>query len=171
MLCFFRHCFFLLVLVLFFLFCCWFLFLCCLLCFLLLVLSPSLLTCLSGHQISCTLPYIRESIPVVIVFRALGFISDKDILEHIVYDFNDIDMMERFRPSLEEASPIRNEAIALDYIGKRGNADNVIRKEVRLSCFFRSFVLSFFRVCIAYSICKRNSSKGNASTCWNYGKL
>ncbi len=84
---------------------------------------------IGGHQISCTLPYIREAVPVVVVFRALGFISDKDILEHIVYDFNDLEMMERFRPSLEEASPIRSEAAALDFIGKRGAADNVTRRE------------------------------------------
>lgn len=30
-----------------------------------------------GHQLRSTLPYIRTDIPVVIVFRALGFISDK----------------------------------------------------------------------------------------------
>eukprot|EP01034_Spumella_vulgaris_P042357 gene42357-52527_t len=64
---------------------------------------------IDGHQISVTLPYIREAIPVVIVFRALGFISDKDVIEHIVYDFTDLDMMERFRPSLEEASPIQTQ--------------------------------------------------------------
>ncbi len=37
------------------------------------------------------------------VFRALGFVADKDILEHICYDFNDTAMMELLRPSLEEA--------------------------------------------------------------------
>ena len=58
---------------------------------------------IDGHQISGKLPYIRKDIPVVIIFRALGFISDKDVIEHIVYDFQDLDMMERFRPSLEEA--------------------------------------------------------------------
>lgn len=84
---------------------------------------------IDGHQIGATLPYIREAIPVVIVFRALGFISDKDVLEHIVYDFSDLDMMERFRPSLEEARPIRTEAAALDFIGKRGSAEGVVRRE------------------------------------------
>lgn len=44
---------------------------------------------IDGHQIRTTLPYIRVDIPIVIVFRALGFIADKDILELIVYDFND----------------------------------------------------------------------------------
>ncbi|RYH08862.1 hypothetical protein EON65_40585 [archaeon] len=73
---------------------------------------------IDGHQISCSLPYIREPVPIVVVFRALGFISDKDVLQHIVYDFSDMDMMEKFRPSLEEARPIRTEAAALDFIGK-----------------------------------------------------
>ena len=30
----------------------------------------------------------------MIVFRALGFVADRDILEHIIYDFNDQEMME-----------------------------------------------------------------------------
>ena len=35
---------------------------------------------IDGHQIRSTLPYIRTDIPVVIIFRALGFISDRDII-------------------------------------------------------------------------------------------
>lgn len=41
-----------------------------------------------------TLPYIRQEVPIIIVFRALGFVSDRDILEHIIYDFDDPEMME-----------------------------------------------------------------------------
>lgn len=41
-----------------------------------------------------TLPYIRQEVPIMIVFRALGFVSDRDILEHIIYDFSDMEMME-----------------------------------------------------------------------------
>jgi DNA-directed RNA polymerase II subunit RPB2 len=82
-----------------------------------------------GHQIQSTLPYIHTDIPIVIVFRALGFVGDRDIIEHIVYDFTDEDMMTRFRPSLDAASPIQNQIVALDYIGKRGSAVNVGRKE------------------------------------------
>jgi DNA-directed RNA polymerase II subunit RPB2 len=84
---------------------------------------------IDGHQIRCNMPYIRTEIPIVIVFRALGFISDKDIISHVVYDFHDQEMMERFRPSLEEATPIKHQNVALDYIGKRGSAINVGRKE------------------------------------------
>jgi DNA-directed RNA polymerase II subunit RPB2 len=84
---------------------------------------------IDGHQIRCNMPYIRTEIPIVVVFRALGFISDKDILSHVVYDFSDSEMMERFKPSLEEATPIKHQNVALDYIGKRGSAVNVGRKE------------------------------------------
>jgi hypothetical protein len=45
------------------------------------------------------------------VFRALGFVADKDILEHICYDFSDTQMMELLRPSLEEAFVIQNQQV------------------------------------------------------------
>ncbi len=35
--------------------------------------------------------------------------ADKDILEHIVYDFGDTGMMEALRPSIEEAFPIQSQ--------------------------------------------------------------
>ncbi|GAU39720.1 hypothetical protein TSUD_144860, partial [Trifolium subterraneum] len=63
----------------------------------------------SGQYIRATLPYIRTEIPIFIVFRALGFVADKDILEHICYDFSDTQMMELLRPSLEEAFVIQNQ--------------------------------------------------------------
>ena len=47
-----------------------------------------------GQRIVATLPYIRQEIPIMVVFRALGFVSDRDILEHIIYDFDDQEMME-----------------------------------------------------------------------------
>lgn len=50
-----------------------------------------------GRRIVATLPYIRQEVPIMIVFRALGFVSDRDILEHIIYDFNDMEMMEAVR--------------------------------------------------------------------------
>lgn len=36
----------------------------------------------------------------MIVFRALGFVADRDILEHIIYDFDDPEMMEMVNTSL-----------------------------------------------------------------------
>lgn len=65
----------------------------------------------SGQYIRATLPYVRTEIPIIIVFRALGFVADKDILEHICYDFSDTQMMELLRPSLEEAFVIQNQQV------------------------------------------------------------
>ncbi|KAK9089276.1 hypothetical protein Scep_028358 [Stephania cephalantha] len=81
----------------------------------------------SGQYVRATLPYIKQEIPIIIVFRALGFVADKDILEHICYDFSDTQMMELLRPSLEEAFVIQNQQVALDYIGKRGSTVGVTR--------------------------------------------
>eukprot|EP00250_Pteridium_aquilinum_P022160 c25312_g1_i2 orf=642-4202(+) len=83
----------------------------------------------SGQYIRATLPYIRTEIPIIVVFRALGFVADKDILEHICYDFSDTAMMELLRPSLEEAFVIQNQQVALDYIGKRGSTVGVAREK------------------------------------------
>ena len=81
----------------------------------------------TGNQIGAQLPYIRTDVPVVVVFRALAVISDKEILERICYVFSDLELMEKFRPSLEEASPISTRNMALDFIGRRGSATEVDR--------------------------------------------
>lgn len=75
---------------------------------------------LSGQSLHCTIPYIKQDIPIVIVFRALGLLSDRIILEHICYDFSDKAMMDMLRPSLEEAFVIQHQDLALDFIGRRG---------------------------------------------------
>ncbi|GBG89761.1 hypothetical protein CBR_g49614 [Chara braunii] len=83
----------------------------------------------SGPTIKVTVPYIRQEVPIIVVFRALGFVADKDILEHICYDFNDTAMMELLRPSLEDAFVIQNQQVALDFIGKRGSTVGVTKEK------------------------------------------
>jgi len=80
-------------------------------------------------SIVATIPYIRQDIPIVIVFRALGFVADRDILEHICYDFNDPSMMDLLRQSLEAAVVIQDQQVALDYIGKRGTAIGAVKEK------------------------------------------
>ncbi|KAH0543003.1 DNA-dependent RNA polymerase II [Glutinoglossum americanum] len=85
-----------------------------------------------GQTIKSTLPYIKSEIPIAIVFRALGVVSDEDILNHICYDRNDTPMLEMLRPCLEEAFVIQEREIALDFIGKRGSSQGVARdKRIR----------------------------------------
>ena len=66
------------------------------------LLNPGQVKGVTGSCIHSTVPYIRDPIPVVILFRALGFVADREILEHIVCDFSDPVLMEMVRPSLEE---------------------------------------------------------------------
>ena len=80
-----------------------------------------------GQTIRCTLPYIKTEIPIAIVFRALGVVSDEDILNHICYDRKDTQMLEMLKPCLEEAFVIQDREVALDFIGKRGNSQGVTR--------------------------------------------
>lgn len=48
--------------------------------------------------------------------------ADRDILEHIVYDFGDTAMMEALRPSIEEAFPIQSQVGAGAYTPAAGRA-------------------------------------------------
>eukprot|EP00117_Sycon_ciliatum_P030225 scpid20794/ scgid23886/ DNA-directed RNA polymerase II subunit RPB2; DNA-directed RNA polymerase II 140 kDa polypeptide; DNA-directed RNA polymerase II subunit B; RNA polymerase II subunit 2; RNA polymerase II subunit B2 len=82
-----------------------------------------------GQRIVATLPYISQEVPIMIVFRALGFVSDRDILEHIIYDFDDQEMMEMVKPSLDEAFVIQEQNVALNFIGARGARPGVTREK------------------------------------------
>lgn len=62
-------------------------------------------------------PMILQDVPLVVLFRALGFNADRDILKHVS---NDEAIRELIKPSIEEAEVISNEALALDFIGRRG---------------------------------------------------
>jgi len=71
-------------------------------------------------QLVCTCPYLRIEVPIVVVFRALGIVADRDILERIVFDLSDFAMLNACRKSIEDAAPINTQEMALDYIAKRG---------------------------------------------------
>jgi len=79
--------------------------------------------------IRATLPYIKSDIPVVVLFRAMGFVADRDIISHICYDSADVRMMELLRPSLEEAFVIPSQDAALDFIGRRGTSVGISQEQ------------------------------------------
>lgn len=86
----------------------------------------------AGRSIRATIPYTKNDVPIVIVFRALGIIPDKKILEHICYDPEDTAMLELLKPCIEEAFLIQTKEIALDYIGKRGKSTAGANREKRV---------------------------------------
>ncbi|KAJ3053563.1 DNA-dependent RNA polymerase II [Rhizophlyctis rosea] len=81
-----------------------------------------------GQTIRTSLPYIKSEIPIMVVFKAMGFTSDREILEKICYDFEDYEMMELLKPSIEEAFYVQSQDLALDYIGKRGTTVGVTKE-------------------------------------------
>lgn len=80
-----------------------------------------------GQPIIAILPYIKQEIPIIVVFRALGYVPDRHILELIVYDFDDHEMMEVIKASLDEAFVIQEQDVALDFIGARGARPGITR--------------------------------------------
>ncbi|KAF2713617.1 DNA-dependent RNA polymeras-like protein II second largest subunit [Pleomassaria siparia CBS 279.74] len=76
------------------------------------------------------LPYIKADVPMAVVFRALGIVSDEDILNHIVYERQNTAMLELLKPSIEEGAMIQDRENALDWIARRGNTQGI--KERRL---------------------------------------
>jgi DNA-directed RNA polymerase II subunit RPB2 len=74
-----------------------------------------------GNVIRIRLKRMKQDIPLVIIFRALNFISDRSIVELIVYNTSaqsNNDIMELLKASIEEAKPIQSQKIALEYISK-----------------------------------------------------
>ena len=70
-----------------------------------------------------TIPYIKVDIPIWVVFRALGVISDRDILEHICYDMQDNQMLEMLKPCIDEGFVIQDREVCLCIVVRQWRAD------------------------------------------------
>ncbi|TXT15865.1 hypothetical protein VHUM_00368 [Vanrija humicola] len=81
----------------------------------------------TGSVIRASLPYTKVDIPIVIIFRALGIVPDRDVLSHICFDPNDTAMLEMLRPCIEEAFSVQDRDTALDFIGRRGQQEKGTR--------------------------------------------
>eukprot|EP00817_Percolomonadidae_sp_ATCC50343_P005928 CAMPEP_0117428474 /NCGR_PEP_ID=MMETSP0758-20121206/8171_1 /TAXON_ID=63605 /ORGANISM="Percolomonas cosmopolitus, Strain AE-1 (ATCC 50343)" /LENGTH=360 /DNA_ID=CAMNT_0005214845 /DNA_START=15 /DNA_END=1094 /DNA_ORIENTATION=- len=76
----------------------------------------------SKANIDVDIPYVLEKIPLFVLFKALGVESDRTIIGSIVYDFNDSQMMELIKPSLEKGKSISGEMQARAFIGARSQS-------------------------------------------------
>ena len=68
------------------------------------------------------IPNINKEVPIFILFRALGVISDYDICSLIVNDFDTSigkKIMELLKPSINEGSIINNQTDALDFLERK----------------------------------------------------
>jgi len=72
----------------------------------------------SYKNIVVDIPNVRQPIPLFIVFRALGVISDKSIIEICLLDLDTYEsMLDLFIPSIHDAGSIMTQKQALEYIG------------------------------------------------------
>ena len=79
------------------------------------------------NHIRISLPHMKQEIPLFILFRALGCISDKEIIYHIIdNDGSDIDMniVKILKFSILESSDIHTESEAIEYMTKYINNNN-----------------------------------------------
>jgi DNA-directed RNA polymerase II subunit RPB2 len=92
------------------------------------ILAPS--PSLSNNQIVVSVPNVRKPIPLFILMRALGVISDKDIIKTCLLDIiKNENYVDLFIPSVHDANKIFTQEVALDYIKfftKRGTISGVI---------------------------------------------
>ena len=80
-----------------------------------------------GRTIKLNTSFLRSEIPVFIMFRALGIINDKEILEHIVYDISNDDnkkIIAQLMACCEDACDIHTQEQAEEYIIKNMNGIN-----------------------------------------------
>ena len=72
-----------------------------------------------GHLIEITIPRIKKPIPIFILFRALGIISDKEISEYILLDIEQPKlkkMIYALKASIIQASKYNTQELAFQYI-------------------------------------------------------
>lgn len=79
------------------------------------MLAPSP-TCKNG-QIVVNIPNVRKPVPLFIIMRALGVISDKSIIEHCLLDMDKYSSyIDLFIPSIHDTGTIFTQEVALKYI-------------------------------------------------------
>jgi len=74
-----------------------------------------------NNKIRILIPGLKQDIPIIILFRALGYVSDKEIVQLIVdnnKDNLDLVMTKMLLPSFEEASGVYTEYESYSYISK-----------------------------------------------------
>ena len=71
----------------------------------------------SNNQIVVDIPNVRKPIPLFILFRALGIISDKSIIEYCLLDLKkNSNYIDLFIPSIHDANTIFSQQTALEFI-------------------------------------------------------
>jgi len=71
----------------------------------------------TNRQIVVNVPNVRKPVPLFILFRALGILTDKAIIELCLLDLEKYEhMVDLFAPSVHDAGSIMTQALAIEYI-------------------------------------------------------
>jgi DNA-directed RNA polymerase II subunit RPB2 len=92
------------------------------------IVAPS--PTLSNGQIVVAVPNVKKPVPLFILMRALGVISDKDIIKTCLLDIEKNEsMVDLFIPSVHDANKVFTQQTALEFmkeLTKRGTVSSVI---------------------------------------------
>ena len=82
----------------------------------------------TNNQIVVVIPNVKKPIPLFIVMRALGVLSDKKIIETIILDLDkNAGMMELFIPSIHDTHQIYTQSNALNFIKEFTKEKTVVK--------------------------------------------
>jgi len=91
----------------------------------------------TNNQIVVEIPNVKKPIPLFILMRALGVISDYDIIETCLLNMSENrDLIELFRPSVHDANKIFTQRAAIEYIGVFIKGKSVVQAQNILMNFF-----------------------------------
>uniref|UniRef100_A0A6C0CRN4 DNA-directed RNA polymerase n=1 Tax=viral metagenome TaxID=1070528 RepID=A0A6C0CRN4_9ZZZZ len=97
-------------------------------------------SCKNG-QIVVNIPNVRKPVPLFIVMRALGVISDKSIIEHCLLDMDKYSSyVDLFIPSIHDTGTIFSQEIALKYIASFTKGKTIPHALEILSDYFLTHV-------------------------------
>jgi DNA-directed RNA polymerase II subunit RPB2 len=91
----------------------------------------------TNGQIVVEIPNVKRPIPLFILMRALGVISDYDIIETCLLNMSENrDLIELFRSSVHDANKIFTQRAAIEYIGIFIKGKSVVQAQHILMNFF-----------------------------------
>ena len=92
------------------------------------IVAPS--ASFTNNQIVVSVPNVKKPVPLFILIRALGIISDKDIIKCCLLDLEkNKDYIDLFIPSVHDANKFFNQQTALEFIAeltKSGTVSGVL---------------------------------------------
>jgi len=107
----------------------------------------------TNTQIVVKIPNVRSPVPLFIVFRALGIVSDKDIISYCLLDLDKYEsLIDYFIPSVHDASTIMTQQNALKYIALLTKGKGITHALEILTDFFLPHVGETNYIAKAYAL-------------------